>query len=481
MGFIPLWDAAFSTDNVGVASPRIRGVRCVLQVSAPFRRTFVLGFESEETRDTFRRVMEKIRLAGRANDAMWMNSWWRSHISKTGEDRVPWGRFAAALVRSLKVRLQLDVEATLCYLLNSLHRNDVREVPSLEVVTLASLVEFSYLFGSLVDALENFDGVLQALTACSLAYAQKMVVGAAPGTFVLYLASRPTSTSLAVLGLVFVNSRSKVQHKHIFRDPVSRRFFTDFGEPAFNRLDHTVACAIGCDDTFARQTRLKLDEMERIKAMICSQQKRLVDQTLEQLPVNNASPRAARVPLHQARSSPLLSRPAVSLKLKSSGDLFDEIDQLLDDDQEEPAANILESTSEGLLTLETSQQSLDRLQELSVIEALDDHDTSEMMLKNMYCLSCGAQLDGSGKFTTCAECGHFMMEKLGDKAEWTENEAGSGSEVKDIHYSFVKNDTLSAAEVEAYLSREHTRKRTMLGISKNLAEWSEEASGSVTK
>merc|ERR1711991_630986 len=115
---------------------------------------------------------------------------------------------------------------------------DLKQVPPLHVVTLASLVEFSYLFGTLADGLENLDGVLQALTACSRAYAEKMIVGAQPGTFVLYLASRPTAESLAVLGLVFMSNRSRMQHKYLFRDPVSARWYCELTDPAFQRLDH---------------------------------------------------------------------------------------------------------------------------------------------------------------------------------------------------------------------------------------------------
>jgi hypothetical protein len=37
-----------------------------------------------------------------------------------------------------------------------------------------------------------------------------------------------------------------------------------------------VATAIGAEQTFARQTRLKLDELERIKEMICTEQKKHV-------------------------------------------------------------------------------------------------------------------------------------------------------------------------------------------------------------
>lgn len=113
-----------------------------------------------------------------------------------------------------------------------------------------------------------------------MVYAEKMVMSAAPGTFVLYVASRPTVESLAVLGLVFVNARGKSVHKYVFRDPVSKRFFTDVNEAAFVRLDHLVATVIGLDETFARQTRLKLDELDRIKQMIAAQQKEMLDRAL---------------------------------------------------------------------------------------------------------------------------------------------------------------------------------------------------------
>ena len=146
----------------------------------------------------------------------------------------------------------------------------------MDVVTLASLVEFSYMFGSLVDALEKLDGVLMSLTACSMAQAETLVTGAPPGSFVLYVASRPTQESLAVLGLAYAGVRGRVAHRHLFRDPVSRRFYTDADEPAFQRLDLLVATVIGAEETFARQTRLKLDELERIKEMVCAEQKRQV-------------------------------------------------------------------------------------------------------------------------------------------------------------------------------------------------------------
>ena len=457
LGFIPLWDARIVSEGGGSSSPRpTRGVRSLLSVSAPFRRTFYLGFESDETRDTFKRVMINVRASGRAQDSMWMNSWWRTHISKTGEDRVMWGRFSAALSRSLKVRLQLDLEATLCYTLQALRRTDSAEATLLEEVTLASLVEFSHLFGSLVDALESFDGVLQALTACSPAQAQKMLSGAQPGTFVLYLASRPTADSLAVLGLCFISARSKPQHKHIFRDPVSMRFYSDLGEPAFLRLDHMVACAIGIDETFARQTRLKLDEMERIKAMICAQQKDFLGSGAIEPNVKdgNSPPPERRV---LKTSAAMLQRA----KMEGSGPIFDEIDQLLS------------SPPQSLVRGPNSVMHDDKhlIMQPSVIDECGD-DTSEMMLQNLYCVTCGAQLDGSGKFATCGDCGHFLLEQpsegraSGKEVVWNEP-------AEDVRYSFIRNESLTASTLEEYQVREQTRRMTQLGLSQSLSSWSE--------
>jgi hypothetical protein len=284
LGFVPLWDARCQAEVGGPPSPRspraiaknASGPKSQLTVAAPFRRTFVLAFPDEAARDQFRQALVRVRTAGRAQDAQTTNAWWRSNISKTGEDRCAWGRFSAAMSRSLKVRLSLEAEAALCYALHALNRSDSKEQPPLDTVTLASLVEFSYLFGSLVEALAKLDGVLLSLTACSMLQAEGMVTGAPPGTFVLYVASRPTPESLAVLGLVFVSARGRLAHKHLFRDPVSRRFYTDMSEPAFERLDLLVATAIGAEQTFARQTRLKLDELERIKEMVCAEQKKHV-------------------------------------------------------------------------------------------------------------------------------------------------------------------------------------------------------------
>ncbi len=274
LGFVPLWDARCHAEPGTPSSPR-SGARSQLTVAAPFRRTFVLAFADDAAREQFRHALVRVRTAGRAQDAQGTNGWWRNNVSKTGEDRCAWGRFSAALSRSLKVRLSLEAEAALCYALHALNRSDQKELSPIETVTLASLVEFSYLFGSLVEALEKLDGVLMSLTACSMLQAETMVAGAPPGTFVLYVASRPTAESLAVLGLVFVTARGRVAHKYLFRDPVSRRFYTEASEPSFQRLDLLVATVIGVEETFARQTRLKLDDLERIKEMVCIEQKKL--------------------------------------------------------------------------------------------------------------------------------------------------------------------------------------------------------------
>lgn len=251
---------------------------------------------------------------GRAHDSRGVNSWWRNNVSKKGEDRCEWGRFSAALSRSLKVRLSLEAEAALCYVLHALHRAEVKDTPPLEVVTLSSLTEFSFLFGSLVEGLERLGGVFMSITACSMVYAEKMVLSADPGTFVLYVASRPTIESLAVLGLVFVNARGKAVHKHVFRDPVSRRFFCDVSEAAFERLDALVAASVGLDHTFARQTRLKIDELERIKLMICAQQKLMLDRALAPSLNDSSSglsPRPARPPLASLAAAPASSSAPV--------------------------------------------------------------------------------------------------------------------------------------------------------------------------
>jgi hypothetical protein len=54
LGFIPLWDAKMEIEPS--ASPRLggRGVRSQLKISAPFRRTFYLGFEDDNARDIFK-------------------------------------------------------------------------------------------------------------------------------------------------------------------------------------------------------------------------------------------------------------------------------------------------------------------------------------------------------------------------------------------------------------------------------------------
>lgn len=123
-GFVPVWDARCVAE-AGPSSPR-SGARCQLTVAAPFRRTYVLGFGDEATREQFRQAVGRVRAEGRARDAEGVHSWWRSHIGRGGEDRCAWGRFSAALSRSLKVRLTLEAEAAFCYALQALHRSDCK-------------------------------------------------------------------------------------------------------------------------------------------------------------------------------------------------------------------------------------------------------------------------------------------------------------------------------------------------------------------
>jgi hypothetical protein len=430
-GFIPLWDT--KTEIEPTTSPRVgaRGARSQLKIMCPFRRTFFLGFQDDAARDMFRAAADRLRVAGRAQDARGVNSWWRNNVSKKGDDRCEWGRFSAALSRSLKVHLSLEAEAAFCYVLHSLHRTDIKEIPSLETVTLASLVEFSFLFGSLVDGLEKLDGVFLALTACSMVYAEKMVMSANPGTFVLYVASRPTTEALAVLGLVFVNARGKPVHKHVFRDPVSKRFYTDINEPAFARLDHLVATAIGLDQTFARQTRLKLDEQERIKQMICFQQKMMLERAMSNNLFEAGSGQSPRL-----GQSPRMGRDALPARTSgvtksSAAPVFDEIEKLLMEG---------ESSSERE---EDVNKTLEALEE-------EKYDVSEMMTRNLYCVTCGVELTGGQrKFPACDHCGTYLVEKMKDP-QWQMNDLEqehNTAELEGFAIHFHHNETLSAEDV----------------------------------
>ncbi len=481
LGFVPLWDARCQVEAAAPSSPRPgRGPRSQLTVAAPFRRTFVLGFGDDSTRDQFKAAVAKVRTAGRAADALATNAWWRNNISKTGEDRCAWGRFSGAVSRSLKVRLSLEAEAALCYLLRALHRNDTKETPPVDVVTLASLVEFAFLFGSLVEALEKLDGVLLSLTACSMLYAENMVASGKPGTFVLYVASRPTPESLAVLGLVFVNGRNKVVHKYVFRDPVSKRFYTDVKEPAYESLDHLVATMIGVEETFARQTRLKLDEMERIKTMVLHEQKIKTELSLSlswagKLSVQDGSTASPKSPRQAPRSAPLT--PKVE---RVHGPVFDEIEKLLEGGQS--------SSSSSPRSVSPTAQALEMLS-----GDMDEHDTSEMIFNNLYCISCGAELSSAGKkFATCDDCGALAVAR-GDDVQWQPNAAataaqdaaaatgGAAVEGQDISYRFVRSETLSAEDAALLHRKETSRKETLLGLSTSLQSWSDDMTRSFPK
>jgi hypothetical protein len=119
---------------------------------------------------------------------------------------------------------------------------------------------------------------------------------------------------------------------------------------------------------------LKLDELERIKVMICGEQKEIVDSSMMKMSMNSVSPRAGRAALSDTSSSPMGRRRGLvdsggNRKVEDlSAPVFDEIEQLL---------NASSSSSD---IERTGQQSI-------LIADPDDYNTSEMMLRNgIYCV-----------------------------------------------------------------------------------------------
>lgn len=235
-------------------------------MTGPFRRQFWMAFTSEKQRDDWKAAIVRVRSAGRAADAKGTLDWWKENLGPEDEP-VSWTSFVRALARSFLYNLDLSVEASLCFVLTSIRRAETRAM-SLDQVGVGELVEFTYLFGEVNEALQNFDGVLHSLNVCSTEYAEQALSGAQVGTFVLYIAARATSETLPVFGLAFVKQVRKVHHVHIFRDPVSKRFYTSMDTPAFQRLDHLVADLIGTTQIFGRETQLKAAEVDQIIRMI---------------------------------------------------------------------------------------------------------------------------------------------------------------------------------------------------------------------
>jgi hypothetical protein len=58
--------------------------------------------------------------------------------------------------------------------------------------------------------------------------------------------------------------RGAVNHVYIYRDPISRRFYSANDAPSFTHLDHLVADVVGTTQIYARDTQLKLAEIEQV-------------------------------------------------------------------------------------------------------------------------------------------------------------------------------------------------------------------------
>lgn len=270
VGYISLYDVKISLDVPG--APRVRGAKSFLSVGAPFRRTYELGFADDNARDQFKKAILRVRSKGRSVDGEEMLEWWRTNISRE-EFSCSWGQFSHALSTSFLVNLEKSTEAALRYVLWALNRTDQEEQNVLDCVSLSSLLEFSYLFGGLAEGLDKLDGVLLTLCLCTAQYAEKILTDAPQGTFCLYVVSRPTAESLAVFGVAFVNVKNRVFHKKLFRDPVCKKFFVDSKDPCFDRMDYLIVNTIGLGSIFARQTRAKFDEINRIEGIIFESKK----------------------------------------------------------------------------------------------------------------------------------------------------------------------------------------------------------------
>ena len=411
-------------------------------------------------------------------------------------------------------------------MLMAINRSDVvEENQDLSRITLTNLLEFSYLFGSLAEGLVKFDGVLLTLCVCSAEYAEKMLTTAGPGTFCLYVMTPPTAETLTVFGVAFMNTKNKVVHKRLFREPVCKKFFCDPGEPCFEKLDSLVASAVGTPSIFARQTRAKMEDMVRVRKAVqkskeeyrrelLSKQRKEASQLREShkrmvskktpdmdgegmaksAPVfgndtsKTATPKTPRSPRlltfstgaagHRnpsPRASPQAS-PRGSPRMSPRGSFRKSRGSMRVKEGAERDNFMLEIE---LLLEEDTSSSHDTM--ASVVMARERGDTedrsasemnvSEMMLRNQYCVLCGDALEDDFVDCYCENCKRYK------NPVWRENELRedqpSEALTPDVRIEFVRKSSVSEKDLELVQSRVSARQERMLGLNVSVDQWQE--------
>lgn len=444
-GFVPIWDGV-------VESGTVVGQRFGVAIKGPFRRMFLMACESEKERDEWRAALVRVRAAGRANDTRTTMQWWRDNVGDK-VDRAEWALFVRALSRSLLWQLQLPVECALCFVLASVRRVD--EPPlGLGTVSLASLLEFTALFGDLQEALPRFDGVLRSLNVCSADYATTALAAAPVGTFVLYVAARATAETLAVLGLAFVRRRGRIGHTHVFRDPVSKRWWANVDSASYAHLDHLVADLIGTVQVAGRETVLKLGELDQIREAIMAQRggpEDLRDSVMRSSAASSSSNGQPRTSAGELSADGMLRTSKGTPLGRSTADVvFDDIERIL----------------ENTLPDEAEPQQLSRISLLR----LSDTETD---LRSLCCSSCSAPSDDVDSDGECPKC-HAAHRHRGSVVMVTAPPQPldmAGSPFADRPLLFVRHDEVADAERELVLSREAARKRALLGLREQIESY----------
>ncbi len=181
------------------------------------------------------------------------------------------------------------------------------------------------------------------------------------------------------------------------------------------------------------------------------------------------SPRPAR----PAHPSPPLSRAAGGGSPRPHAPVFSEIERLLEAGHSSSSSRS-ESVSPSQVALETLPRDDDDDDD-------DEHDTSEMILNNLYCVSCGTELTSAGKkFATCNDCGTVPQDRV-SRAKWTSNALEDGQKEGEANaaanvmpFRFVRGDTLNAEDMLRLQRSANSRKETLLGLSTSLQSWSDD-------
>ena len=151
--------------------------------------------------------------------------------------------------------------------------------------------------------------------------------------------------------------------------------------------------------------------------------------------------------------------------MRAHAPVFSEIEKLL-----EGGTRSSSSSSASPRSVSPSQLALDTL---PCDDDDDDHDTSEMIINNLYCVSCGVELTAAGKkFATCSDCGSVAKDTASTAVVAAAAATAAPADV--IPFRFVRQDTLSAEDMLRLQRKANSRKETMLGLSTSLQSWSED-------